>query len=190
MYFCEICKNPSFSPICANCHQLVDKKIINKTKNGWAIKTDLILSRIDQDANFFNPQKSYKLKSSLLTQYEKILYETIRDKLDKNFIVLPQVNLQTIIDTNTNCRNNELYRNLDFCIFDKITLKPILAIELNGENHKTNAYKKQRDVSVRNILLTAELPLVTIENKDLETKNSVEIFNIIQQKLDKIKSRQ
>ncbi len=188
IYFCQICKNISNTIICSNCKKLIKKNIFYNTEFGWGIDTDLILKKTSQEINFYNPQKTYKLKHSLLTEYEQILYETINDKLDKKYIILPQINLQTIIETNTNHRNNELYRNLDFCIFERGTFKPILAIELNGKNHKINTYTMQRDISVKKILNQAKLPLIIIENKELEQKNSVEIFNIIQQKLNIIKN--
>ncbi len=133
--------------------------------------------------NFYNSEKEYFLKKSLLNQYEMILYKILEEKLDKKYITLPQINLQSIIETNSNKRNNELYRNLDFVIFYRDSLKPILAIELNGLLHEEDKYVKLRDESIKKILDSAKLKLVTITSEELRTLNIIEIFSKIIRKL-------
>ncbi len=133
--------------------------------------------------NFYNSEKQYFLKKSLLNQYEMVLYKILEENLDKKYIVLPQINLQSIIETNSNKRNNELYRNLDFVIFYRDSLKPILAIELNGLLHKEDKYVKLRDESIKRILNSAGLKLIIITSEELRTLNIIEIFSKIIRKL-------
>ena len=99
--------------------------------------------------------------------------------LDKKYIIIPQINLQSIINTNGLNRNDELFRNIDFGIFVKKTFYPILMIELNGEQHNTNGYYKERDISVSNILKQVRIPLLNISIKDLKSMTSKNIKAII-----------
>ncbi len=145
-----------------------------------------ILFRTDYK-NFYNSNKKYFLKNNFLNQYEMILYKILEEKLDKKYVVFPQINLQSIIETNTKQRNDELYRNLDFVIFYRDSLKPALAIELNGMLHKNNKYKQLRDESIKKILASANLKLITITSEELRSLNAIEVYNKI---LRKLKERQ
>lgn len=137
--------------------------------------------RLKRDSNnFYDPNKKYFAKQSFLNDYEKVLFNILEEKLNKKYIVFPQINLQSIIETNTKSRNNELYRNIDFGIFDRNNLCPILMIELNGKIHKDDEYTITRDISIRNILNDAGIKLITITSEDLRKMNTFEIFKKIQ----------
>lgn len=133
----------------------------------------------DNKDRFYDPTKTYKLRESLCNKTELMFYNIIRLKLHINYVIFPQINLQSIIDTNTYFRNNELYRNIDFCIFKKDTLKPVLAIELNGNAHNDLVIKK-RDLSIRQILKCVDLPLLTIKNNNVTFENFDNIYNDIE----------
>lgn len=126
------------------------------------------------DTRFYNPNKQYFRKTPVLSIYEKKFFKIMRNKLKNNFIITPQVNLQTIIETNSNTRNDELFRNIDFGIFDTEMYNPILMIEINGYQHN-NMYWKKRDESVRNILDKANIMLYIIEQNDF--KNNMETIS-------------
>lgn len=116
---------------------------------------------------FYNPQKKYFRRTPVLSVYEKKFFKLMRDKLKNNFIITPQVNLQTIIETDSKERNDELFRNIDFGIFDTEMYNPILMIEINGPNHYNTSYWKRRDASINEILNQANIMLYTINNEDL-----------------------
>lgn len=105
----------------------------------------------------------YVKKKSLLTDCEKKVYHKIQRAIqDFNLIVTPQVNLATIVDKVSNERyRNELFRNIDFGVFEADTLKPVVMIELNDSTHR-NANRYARDMKVKAILQDAGIPLITL----------------------------
>lgn len=56
--------------------------------------------------------------------------------------------------------NTELFRNIDFGIFDKNTFDILLLIELNDKTHKT-ASRRKRDLKARNICDNVNIKLIT-----------------------------
>jgi len=80
------------------------------------------------------------------------------------YIVHPQVNLASIIEKTSDSKyRNELFRNIDFCIFDN-NYKPLVLIEINDASHMT-ADRKRRDQKVKDICAEAKLPLITLWTK-------------------------
>ena len=107
-----------------------------------------------------NEVPEYKLKSSLMTKTEKEFYIAIKKALPENYILQPQVNLATIIKKiSSEHFQNELYRNIDFCIFD-LDFRPIALIEINDETHSTDKSRQARDYKVREICQAADIPLI------------------------------
>jgi len=94
--------------------------------------------------------------------------------------------LQSIISTNTNKRNDELYRNVDFAIFYAKTFYPFLIIELNGQQHYTNEYYIERDKSVKAILDKVKLPLLTIDIKDLKKMKDNDVYILMKKILNQL----
>ncbi|WP_242828597.1 DUF2726 domain-containing protein [Enterocloster clostridioformis] len=72
---------------------------------------------------------------------------------------MPQVNLATIIQKTGEFKyQNELYRNIDFGIFDK-NYNILLLIELNDISHQQ--YKRrERDMKVKEIVKQADIKLI------------------------------
>lgn len=181
---CQICNqltDNQESQICENCLKLRKQGLLIYKNKTWQIDLHKGIDKLCKN-NFYNPEKQYMLKQTLFGEYEKIVFEIISDKLDKKYVVFPQINLQAIIETDSKQRNDELYRNIDFVIFEKSTYKPVLAIELNDKSHQV-PYKIKRDESVKKICEKAHLKLIFLQNKDLYTRNTVEIFNQIKKYL-------
>lgn len=108
------------------------------------------------------PQNYYQKKRSLMTQVEKQVFYNINEALrGTNLVVFPQINLATIIKKMNAKFQNELYRNIDFGVFDINTFEPLCMIELNDASH-ANANRYQRDLKVREILSACYLPLLTL----------------------------
>lgn len=101
----------------------------------------------------------YRVRDSILTSTEWDYYDCIRSILPDKFLVLPQVNLAAVLIKDSSSRyQNELFRNIDFGIFD-LKLKPLLLVEINDETH----YKPERvrrDKKVADICSRAGLPLI------------------------------
>ncbi|MDR0957578.1 MAG: DUF2726 domain-containing protein [Candidatus Nomurabacteria bacterium] len=99
-------------------------------------------------------------KKDFLSPPEKHFLQIIKPLEELDFIIIPQVNLATIIQKNSSSHyQTELFRNIDFAIFDKdYNIK--LLIELNDSTHN-QPYRKSRDIKVKNITENASIPLIT-----------------------------
>lgn len=161
--------------LCRDCYQMAKDEIIIKNEQGKWIKN----VRKGNEYKFYDENKKYTLKKNLLNEWEMRFFNIVRMSLKTKYVIEPQVNLQTIIETNTNTRNDELYRNIDFVIYYAKKYIPFLAIELNGQQHYTNEYWKERDKSIKNILNQAQLPLLTIDIKDIKKMKDNDIYNLM-----------
>ncbi len=103
--------------------------------------------------------KEYTTKP-LLTPTEDSFFQAIKLATPKNYTVYPQINLAAIIRRIDQHRfQNELYRNIDFAIFDA-GYYPKLLIEINDDSHK-QWDRIERDHKVREICKQAHIPIIT-----------------------------
>lgn len=140
-------------------------KIIYWLLIGWWLEPiKFIIKAILKSKNNTEQQnKPLYNKKRLMTDIEKYFYNIITKHFNDKYIVVPQVNLASIVNKEKKYKNeyqNELFRNLDFGIFDKETTSPLLMIEINDKTHN---YKKRqyRDIKVKEILNTANINLIT-----------------------------
>lgn len=162
--------------LCSECYYMAQDEIIIKNDKGKWVKN----VRLGNEYKFYDERKKYQLKENLLNEYEMRFFEIGKDALSKKYSIVPQVNLQSIIETNTNTRNDELFRNVDFMLYHSKEFIPFLAIELNGEQHYTNEYWKERDKSVKQILDQVGIPLLTISIRDLKRMDDNEVCYLIE----------
>jgi len=187
--YCEYCGlETNGYELCYDCYLLSkDSSIIQDKNENW------IKNPIKGNENkFYDKNKEYYKKNSLMNKYERIFFEkSIKYLKKKNYILCPQVNLQTIIETNTNTRNDELFRNVDFLLIDK-TYEPLLIIEINGNTHYYNIYTIERDKSVKAIAYNSNIPILTITNEEsnrLTNKNIKSIYKTLITYIEKYKNQ-
>ncbi len=109
-------------------------------------------------------QITYEKKNSLLTPLEKRYYEEFCSIFGDNYLVLPQINLATVINKTSPGYRTELFRNIDFGVFDK-DFHPLVLIEINDPSH-LRPDREERDANVKTICKKAKIPLVTFWTKD------------------------
>lgn len=109
--------------------------------------------------------KNYCIKS-FMSEYEYRFYHILFElESELNIKIHPQLNLASIVDKKENERyRNELFRNIDFAIFDNQYKKLLLLIELNDSTHNTTK-RRDRDNKVRTICDSAEITLLTFYTK-------------------------
>ncbi len=106
--------------------------------------------------------KIYERKEFMST-YELLFYEKIKD-LENEYKIVPQVNLATIVKKINRGYINELFKNIDFAIFDKYYKNVLLLIEINDSTHnKIN--RKDRDLKVKKICNDCNIKLITFYTK-------------------------
>lgn len=106
----------------------------------------------------------YSVKDSLLTDTEKEYYRAFLEIFGDRYVVLPQINLASVINKDSQGFRSELFRNIDFGVFDH-DYTPLVLIEINDRSHLREDRKK-RDVNVKRICKKARIPLVTFWTKD------------------------
>lgn len=102
-------------------------------------------------------------KKPFMTDYEMVFYSNLRE-LEPEYKVIPQVNLATIVRKINKGYINELFKNIDFAVFDSECKNLLLLIELNDSTHnKSN--RKDRDLRVKRICNDANIKLITFYTK-------------------------
>lgn len=118
----------------------------------------------------------YKKKEFFLNASERKLFEFLQVALPKKYLVLPQVVMSSILNSPGSGKEFYKYQNkinrkiLDFVIFEKNNLVPILAIEYDGPTHDREN-RIQRDKFVDSVLESAGIDIVHIRSQqflDLE----------------------
>ena len=135
-------------------------------------------------------EPNYFVKDKLLTQTELAYYNVIRELIDSRFIILPQVNLASVLDKKGGGNfRTELFRNIDFGVFDS-ELHPIFLIEINDNTHLRKD-RKERDKRVNKICKKAEIPLVTFWVRDGINKSEMyrELKNALNRGLKELYDR-
>lgn len=106
----------------------------------------------------------YVVKERLMSVTEYEYFKIINSFFGDEYLILPQINLASVIDKVGDGYRTELFRNVDFGIFD-YNYRPILLIEINDNTH----FRKdriERDKKVNEICKKAKLPLITFWTKD------------------------
>lgn len=105
------------------------------------------------------PVRKYE-KKKLMTQTELQYFRVIRDNTPAGYVPLPQINLAAIINRiDEHKYQNELFRNIDFVIFDLKT-NPIVLIEINDGTHLKQE-RIIRDKNIKYVCDKAGLPIIT-----------------------------
>lgn len=110
-----------------------------------------------------NKQEHKYEKKKIMSEYEKYFYDILTENFSRKYFIMPQVNLASIINKEKNFPTeyqNELYRNIDFGIFDKNTMEVKLLIEINDKTHR-QARRAARDIKVKDICEAADIKLIT-----------------------------
>lgn len=140
-----------------------DKK--NITNNNWIYR--ILISRIKRKQRGDNQvnQTEYKLKEFLTKNELEFYNKLIKIEEVGDYKVIPQINLASIIKKeSSNKFHFELYRNIDFAIFNKTLTNLIILIELNDSSHEQNK-RKYRDIKVKEICDKAHIKLITFYTK-------------------------
>ncbi|HYT45259.1 MAG TPA: DUF2726 domain-containing protein [Methylomirabilota bacterium] len=100
-----------------------------------------------EDMLLENKKQLFSKKISLMREDEKVFFRLLEKIAGTEYYVFPQVHLTELIQVAHGVSDHEnLYqilgvKSVDFAIFDKQTIAPRVAIELNGEYH---FWKSQR----------------------------------------------
>ena len=156
------------------------KRTTSTTNSSYSIGGTTYLSEkdikkfvnIDKSSGQPKVKSSYVTKDSIMSECEKEYFAIFRELLPDGYLVQPQINLASVIDKETqSVYRNELFRNIDFGVFDAdYNLK--LLIEINDNTHnKTD--RIIRDMRVNEICKSAGVTLVVFWVKDGIEKDKI-----------------
>ena len=114
-------------------------------------------------------------KKRFITEAEKYFYiKLLKATKEYNVVILPQINLASIIDKNYEIKYRlELFRNIDFGIFDK-DYNILALIEYNDPTHLRED-RVDRDIKVKIICEAVNIPLITFWTKDENTTEYIDL---------------
>ncbi len=104
---------------------------------------------------------SKQMLSQCEVNYMSVIKEVLNE-INPDYILTPQVNLTSIIQRKTKYAN-ELFRNVDFGVFDN-NYNVVVLIEINDKTHNLQE-RRERDSKVKTILAEANVPLITFWTK-------------------------
>ena len=111
-------------------------------------------------------------KKTLMTKTEMRYFEMIQ-KAAEGYNVVPQVNLAAILQKHGDFKyQNELFRNIDFGVFDE-HYNVVILIEINDPSHNRKD-RQERDEKVRNLCESVGIPLVEFWTKDKHKQKDVD----------------
>lgn len=134
----------------------------------------LILDNLFQQSNNNVVRIKEYEKKHLMTNAELDFYNKIAELEEQLHIkIIPQIGLSTIVKPKKKSRYiNELFKNIDFAIFDDHYNEILLLIELNDFSHN-NKKRKERDKKVKSICESADIKIINFYTKYPNEKNYV-----------------
>ena len=104
-------------------------------------------------------QKNYRKKLRYMSSAEQSFLRVLRIMVGPRYEVCPQAPLVSVVEKTSGAFRNELFRVVDYVIFDIATAEPKLLIELNDASHNRSD-RAERDRKVAEICDDAGIPLV------------------------------
>ncbi len=112
----------------------------------------------------------FEKKDFLLNTSERIFFEKLQQIIPDDFIVFPQILLSNIVCVKSSKKDFWKYQNkinrktIDFVIFEKKDLKPILALEYDGKTHN-RIDRQERDLFVNKVLESSGISILHTEHQ-------------------------
>ncbi len=112
----------------------------------------------------------FKRKDFLLNTPERKFFESLQQITPAEYVVFPQIVLSNVVKTSSSRKKFWTYQNkinrktIDFVIFERQYLKPIVAIEYDGKTHNRSDRQK-RDAFVNRVLESAGIKSLHIKHQ-------------------------
>lgn len=110
----------------------------------------------------------YVLKRYLMSKAERSFFGVLEQVTDSSkYYIFPQVSLNNLVTVEKGTGSYQTYHNkvdrksVDFVLFDRNAISPVLAIELDDSSHDRED-RQERDAFVDRVLAKAGLPLLHV----------------------------
>lgn len=127
----------------------------------------------------YKPQFRY-YKKQIMTDREKSFYHRICFCIPDRYVIFPQIHLSSVLGVRSGQNFKSAFRHIhqksvDFVVCDKITLAPVLAIELDDATH-SQGDRILRDLEVNAIFADADFPLLRFQSIKITNEELKKIF--------------
>ncbi len=122
----------------------------------------------DKYVQLANKDDFFERKYSILRYDELKLFNVLKSIIGDNYYIFPQVHLSEMVAIKSAFKDHDnLYeilgnKSVDFGVFTKDKMRPLLAIELNGSSHFLSG-RTNRDALVKNILKKVGVEYIPLE---------------------------
>jgi len=125
----------------------------------------------------------YKVKKTLMTSAERVLFETLKTVLGPKYDIYPQMKLDKIFDVEYQ-RFYKYYlgylrkinqKSVDYLVVNRQTQSPLFAIELDDFSHDSDE-RRERDNFVGDLFKKAGLPLVRFNPGSYKLEEIKKVF--------------
>jgi len=110
----------------------------------------------------------YALKACLMSKAERSFFGVLEQVTDSSkYYIFPQVSLNNLVIVEKGTGSYQTYHNkvdrksVDFVLFDRNAVSPVLAVELDDASHDRED-RQERDAFVDRVLAKAGLPLLHV----------------------------
>ena len=111
----------------------------------------------------------YALRSWLMSKAERSFFGVLEQATDQSkYYIFPQVSLASLVYVEKDTGAYQTWHNkidrksVDFVLFDRSTISPVLAIELDDSSHERED-RQERDIFVDSVLAKVGLPLLHVK---------------------------
>jgi very-short-patch-repair endonuclease len=131
--------------------------------------TIYFFKRLEMGSKTETTKYAYTTRPSIMSKPEREVYKLLTQAVGESYVVVPQVHLSTMLDHEVKGQNwrgalaSIQRKSVDFCICDRTTFAPKLAVELDDRSHLRKD-RGVRDSNVEAWLAAAGLPLLRIPN--------------------------
>lgn len=141
------------------------------------LKFTLLLLRKDE-------RFPYSKSDNFLTVSEKRFFSFLCQWFGQEYYIFPQIHLSSLFKINDSENKHYSFLNkidrksVDFVLFDKKSMLPLIAIELDDYTHRLSSRIK-RDLFVDNVFKAARLPIFHVtnfDNQEIKIKEEIELL--------------
>jgi very-short-patch-repair endonuclease len=136
---------------------------------GIVVVCQALLSRLSPTQKTDN--LPFRKQNYFFSKAERSFYEVLCRSVDANHVVFAKIRLADLVYLPKGTQNRQGYfkriqaKHVDFVLLDRVSLAPVLAIELDDNSHMRQD-RQTRDQFVDKALAVAGLPLLRIPVKD------------------------
>lgn len=125
------------------------------------------LQKVDELLEIADKDDFFAKKPSIMRADERKLFDVLTKLYSDSYYVFPQVKLTSLLDVKEKVKDHDNvyrtleYKSVDFALFNRANLSPVLAIELNGKSH-FQFNRINRDKKVESVLTKAGIKFFSI----------------------------